>query len=98
MEFGLLWFDNSSQRELEEKVRRAAAHYERKYGCAPNVCFVHPAMLDGNGKRTVKAGDVAIHAGRAILLDHFWIGVEEQETSRKSRAGRGMRTAAARSG
>ncbi len=80
MDCGLLWFDDDS-RGIEEKVQRAAAHFQRKYGRMPNVCFVHPSMLGGNGKpQMLRAGEVEVRPGRAILPDHFWLGVEEQET------------------
>jgi len=79
MEIGLLWFDNDPRRGIEEKVLRAASHYQRKYGHKPNVCFVHPSMLNGNGKRRVlRVGGMEVRPGRAILPDHFWVGVNEQ--------------------
>jgi len=75
---GLLWFDDDPHRKLEEKVLRAAMHYERKYGLPPTLCFVHPSAFNGNGKKSVKkAGDVEIRAGRSVLPDHFWLGVAE---------------------
>jgi hypothetical protein len=79
MDIGLLWFDNDPRRRLEEKVLRAVAHYQRKYGHTPNVCFVHPSMLNGNGRRSVlRAGGVEVRPGRAILPDHFWIGTMDK--------------------
>lgn len=83
MKTGLLWFDDDPHRKLEEKVLRAAAHYERKYGQAPDVCFVHPSVFGRNGKRgersgVRKAGEVEIRAGCSVLPDHFWLGVAEQ--------------------
>jgi hypothetical protein len=97
MKTGLLWFDDDPRKELEEKVLRAAAHYERKYGQAPNLCFVHPSAFDGNGNGNgkhakkgdvVKAGKVEIRPGRSVLQHHFWVGMAEekpQAASRKSR-------------
>lgn len=95
MKTGLLWFDDDPRKQLEEKVRRAAAHYERKYGRAPTLCFVHPSVLnnsskrsDGNGKRgkqsrkqnaVNKVGGVEIRTGRSVLPDHFWLGVSEDK-------------------
>jgi hypothetical protein len=89
MDVGLLWFDNDPRRGIEEKVLRAAAHYLQKYGHQPNICFVHPGMLAGNGRPPVlRAGEVEVRPGRAILPDHFWLGVaEEQETRHRPRAG-----------
>jgi hypothetical protein len=94
MKTGLLWFDDDPRKELEEKVLRAAAHYERKYGQAPNLCFVHPSAFNGNGNGkhgksdVVKAGEVEIRPGRSVLQHHFWLGVAEekpQASRRKSR-------------
>lgn len=78
MDIGMLWFDNDPHRKLEEKVKRAVAHYQRKYGHAPSVCFVHPSMLNGNGQqKLLEAEGVEIRPGRAILPDHFWVGMAE---------------------
>jgi hypothetical protein len=90
MKTGLLWFDDDPRKELEEKVLRAAAHYERKYGCLPELCYVHPDAFNGNGngKRAekrgkkgdvVKAGEVEVRAGRSVLLHHFWLGMAEKK-------------------
>ena len=79
MKTGLLWFDDDPRKELEEKVLRAAMHYKRKYGQAPNLCFVHPSALNGNGKRSLtRAGGVEIRPGRSVLPNHFWLGVAEE--------------------
>ena len=79
MKTGLLWFDDDPRRELEDKVLRAAVHYEQKYGRMPNLCFVHPGAFNGNGKRRVKkAGKVDIRPGRSVLRHHFWLGMAEQ--------------------
>jgi hypothetical protein len=86
MKTGLLWFDDDPRRKLEEKVQRAAAHYERKYGQVPDLCYVHPSALDnGNGKRgkrsdVMKAGEVEVRAGRSVLLHHFWLGMAEDKS------------------
>jgi|YNPBryBLVA2012_1023415.scaffolds.fasta_scaffold01419_5 hypothetical protein len=88
MEVGLLWFDNDRARRIEEKVQRAAAHYAAKYGHRPNLCFVHPTMLEGNGNgkgEVLRTDGVEVRAGRAILPDHFWIGVAEADKGRKAR-------------
>jgi hypothetical protein len=75
---GLLWFDDDPQKRLEEKVQRAVMHYERKYGCSPTLCFVHPSAFDGNGRREVKkTGGVEIRSGHSILMNHFWLGVAD---------------------
>jgi hypothetical protein len=92
MKTGLLWFDDDPRKELEEKVLRAAAHYESKYGRLPELCYVHPNAFNGNGngKRgkkgdVVKAGDVEVRTGRSVLPHHFWLGMAEEKSGRASR-------------
>ncbi len=72
MNIGMLWFDNDPQRDLTAKVRRAADYYRQKYGATPNVCFVHPSMLNG---QKPEAGLVAIKTNGSVLPNHFWIGI-----------------------
>ncbi len=89
MKTGLLWFDDDPRKQLEEKVQRAVMHYERKYGRAPTLCFVHSNVFDGNGNGkqsgVKKVGGVEIRVGRSVLPNHFWLGVAEDKrrTSRK---------------
>ena len=45
MNVGMLWFDNDTKSELDQKIERAALYYRKKYGKVPNLCFVHPSML-----------------------------------------------------
>jgi hypothetical protein len=78
MKVGLLWFDNDAQRGIEEKVRRATAHHLHKYGQQPDLCFVHPSMLGGNGE-VLRVGEVEVRAGQAILPHHLWIGLDDEK-------------------
>jgi hypothetical protein len=96
MKTGLLWFDDDPRRQLEEKVLRAATHYERKHGQAPTLCYVHSSALNSNGKRAVKkAGEVEIRIGRSVLPNHFWLGVAEDKPQEAGR-GRGKSRVAKR--
>ena len=83
MKTGLLWFDDDPRKQLEEKVQRAATHYERKYGHAPDLCYVHPNVLGDDGK-VKKAGQVEIRTGRSVLPNHFWLGRSEKTRQKKS--------------
>jgi len=94
MDCGLLWFDNNPKREIEEKVQRAVAHYERKYGHTPNVCWVHPSMLQQNGGAELQASGVIVRPGRAILPDHFWLGVMEERGERRQSVDRRLQPVA----
>lgn len=89
MEFGLLWYDDSTTRSIADKVTRAAAQYEHKFGQRPTVCFVNPAMLngnpqDGNGRgKLTEIGAVQIETLRTVLPHHFLVGVETSRNGRK---------------
>ena len=84
MKTGLLWFDDDPRKQLEKKVQRAATHYERKYGRTPNLCYVHSGVLGDDGKKSVrKAGGVEIRTGRLVLLNHFWLSVDDEKKHRR---------------
>lgn len=105
MDFGLLWYDDSSNRSLADKVARAAAQYEHKFGQPPTVCFVNPAMLAGNGNGNGKghgngnghgkltddllSGSVRIETLRTVLPHHFLVGVEEVRRNGRKRRATG---------
>ena len=76
MHTGLLWYDDDPSTALAQKVARAAARHCQKYGLVPDVCFVHPAALEGNGK-TLQVGPVQITSMPSVLRHHFWIGVQD---------------------
>lgn len=72
MKIGMLWFDNS-QDPLDEKIRRAAAHYRQKFGAEPNLCFVHP--VDG----ITQLEGIQVRNSNNVLRNHIWLGVEDGE-------------------
>lgn len=72
MKTGMLWFDN--QGAIEERIRRAAAYYRRKYGIMPNICFVD------RSQHTVDQVDgITIRPDQHILKNHYWIANDEQK-------------------
>ena len=83
MKIGMLWFDNSKGDDLKAKIARAAVYYQKKYGQAPNMCFVHPSMVPPNGntqkteneKPAIRSGKVLVQTSANMLPNHFWIGV-----------------------
>lgn len=86
MKEGLLWYDDAPGRDLAEKVERAARRYQRKFGMAPDVCYVHPSALGDNGNtKERKVGKIRVSPLPSVLRHHFWIGQEEkrQEAGRE---------------
>jgi hypothetical protein len=71
MRSGLLWLDDGKA-ALDEKVRRAAAHYRHKYGRQPEVCFVHKAELAGE----LQVDEIVVCPAQYVLRHHLWLGMK----------------------
>ncbi|MEA3350483.1 MAG: hypothetical protein U9Q82_07680 [Chloroflexota bacterium] len=91
MDIGMLWFDNDKKAGLDDKIKRAANYYQKKYGQFPDMCFVHPAMFSGNGNtRGVElcpqkgnppsTERVEVRISQSLLPNHFWLGINQSET------------------
>lgn len=93
MEIGMLWFDNDKKSDYEAKIEHAAKYYRDKYGLAPNLCFVHPCTIPHNDNQAVdkdslpmdtpslQSKGVEIRITKTMLPNHFWIGINRQETT-----------------
>ena len=87
MDIGMLWFDNDQKADFQAKIERAARYYCDKYGKAPNLCFVHPCMLPSSQPQVeqsdpvLKAQGVEVRASNTMLPNHFWIGINRQEST-----------------
>jgi hypothetical protein len=77
MEIGLMWFDNDPKRDMETKIRQAAARYLAKHGQPANICYVHPNML--KAEKAPEMDGLEIRSNRYILHNHFWIGRREEK-------------------
>jgi hypothetical protein len=75
MREGMLWFDNSEQREIDAKIMRAVEYYQAKYGARPTLCFVHPTMIPGDS--AVLEG-IELRGTNSVLPNHFWLGTGEE--------------------
>jgi hypothetical protein len=88
----MLWFDNS-QTALNIKIQKAVDYYHKKYGRTPDLCLVHPSMLDAhatpsNGsQRQLEAlapasgtsvNKLTVRPYRPVLPGHIWIGIEDK--------------------
>lgn len=85
MDIEMLWFDNDPHTSLAEKVRRAAEYYQRKYGCAPTFCLVHPAMLRDAQESAIP---LPVRLSHRIPRGHLWIGNKQGEKSRSAASAR----------
>ena len=76
MHTGMLWFDNS-QTALTVKIQKAVDYYHKKYGRSPDLCLVHPSMMDKN-QRQLEIDRMTVRPYRPVLPGHIWIGIEDK--------------------
>ena len=79
MHTGMLWFDNS-QTALNIKIQKAVEYYHKKYGRTPDLCLVHPSMLDASqqSQRQLEVNKLTVRPYRPVLPGHIWIGIEDK--------------------
>jgi hypothetical protein len=79
MHTGMLWFDNS-QTALTVKIQKAVEYYHKKYGRHPDLCLVHPSMLDASqqNQRQLEVNKLTVRPYRPVLPGHIWIGIEDK--------------------
>lgn len=80
MEIGMLWFDNDPRTALAIKIGRASDYYRLKYGSVPNLCLVHPSMLNGHPDLVGGfPGKIVVRPNRVVQPGHLWIGTEDKK-------------------
>jgi hypothetical protein len=78
MNTGMLWFDNDPKSNLLSKIERAAEYYQKKYGVTPNLCYLHPSMIN---TEPVKSNRIDILPNQLVLPNHLWIGLQENRAA-----------------
>ncbi len=78
MHTGMLWFDNSNA-ALALKIQKAVDYYVKKYGRQPDLCLVHPSMLEKDQSQ-LEIRQLTVRPYRPVLPGHIWIGIEEMPT------------------
>jgi len=73
----MLWFDNS-QTALNIKIQKAVDYYHKKYGRTPDLCLVHPSMLEAQNQRQLEINKLTVRPYRPVLPGHIWIGIEDK--------------------
>jgi hypothetical protein len=76
MHTGMLWFDNS-QSSLNVKIQKAVDYYHKKYGRIPDLCLVHPSMLEKDQTK-LEVNKLTVRPYRPVLPGHIWIGIEDK--------------------
>jgi hypothetical protein len=74
MTTGMLWFDNDPKMDFYAKILKASEYYQKKYGQAPTLCFVHPSMKIEPPSKTI---GLDVQVNQMILPNHFWLGVKQ---------------------
>lgn len=70
---GWLFYDDTHMLTLADKVRIAAAHYQQKYGHAPDVCYIHPVA-----EHEANVDGIKIVPSEGIIKNHFWLANEDR--------------------
>ena len=82
MHVGMLWFDNTPNINLKLKIEKAVEYYRQKYHREPNLCLIHPSMMDNNKPDLAKLLDgikgMTVRPYRPVLPGHLWIGIEDR--------------------
>jgi hypothetical protein len=73
MREGLWWYDDDPALGLAEKVQQAVQRHRQKFGATPNICYVHPSMLEDDGGQQ-QVGSVCVAPLSSVLRHHFWLG------------------------
>ena len=84
MHIGMLWYDNTPNVSLKTRIEKAADYYRRKYHQEPNLCLLHPSMLEADNARTKgqtelpQVGALTVRPYGPVLPGHLWIGIEDK--------------------
>ena len=76
---GWLWFDDDAKSSLEDKVTRAAARYQVRFGRSPRLCYVHRGTVDEHG---LTCGRLQLRSAGNVLPHHFLFVVDGDPNER----------------
>ncbi len=79
MKEGLLWFDNDPKRDVADKVGRAAARYQTKFGCQPTICYLSQRDFKGEFERV---NGIRLQSAANVRPNYFLVGVEQETLAR----------------
>jgi|SRR5919205_297691 hypothetical protein len=84
MRSGLLWYDGSLKKTVEQKITEAAEYFQKKYGRLPELCIVHPDFVKALERLPIVPPDHVIVLGKEIVVrswksiptGHYWLGFD----------------------
>ena len=79
MHVGMLWFPTDKTLTLTQKIRQAMDYYTKKYGRTPDLCLVHPSMMEVD--QNVQIQGLTVRPYRPVLAGHIWIGIEDKQAT-----------------
>lgn len=78
MNIGVMYYDDTQKRTLEDKIKAALELYRKKYDPNPDRCFVNISVLQNE----IEVDGVKVLPLKYILLNHMWIGKEEKKNEK----------------
>lgn len=72
MDIGMMWLDDAKNRTIEEKISRAAAYYQQKYGRKPDFCLIN----EGSFVEGLNLEQIDVRPAKHIRPAHFLIGCQ----------------------
>lgn len=74
MREGLLWYDKDPNRQLVDKINRAAERYQAKLRHKPTICYLSVEDYDD---KIQEVNGILLKPVNNIRPHHFLIGVEQ---------------------
>lgn len=76
MNKGMLWYDNNTKLNIENRVLEAVEFFMDKYGYKPHCAFVNPTMAE---KPIKIKNNIKIVPNEKILKNHIWLEMAQEE-------------------
>lgn len=77
---GILYFDDTSGRTLEQKIIQAAGTFEKKMQSAPRVCYVNP----NDWNREIEILGILVQPLKTIHPNCMWLCEAEVKKAQKA--------------
>lgn len=71
MRMGLLWFDNSKQKTVRQRIDEGRERYRDRFGSSPDTVHVNP-------EEVVQHPSLRVVPNRHIRPCHYWLGNDEE--------------------